>query len=257
MRDFDVYLINLNRSKERLSRIDTELKKINIKYERITAVDSSSLSPEIEKFVTAPNYLYPHKLTRGEIACFLSHRSCWMKLINSNKRWALILEDHCEFSEFAKKYLESIKWIPQQCELIQLIYSPNPVFANKQIILPDGNILLGLSCTSPVGASAYYISREAALTAITESRTIDTPVDNFLFGPWSKYSKKVQGWRLLEATVKRAKICSTILDRGKENKKHNKERLHPKRLLKKLFMCINKIFLRKYYQTWEKNKNPL
>ena len=102
--------------------LDGHLKCFGIQYERVPATDAQTLSEEIYKTVTAPNIEYPHHLRPGEIACFLSHRFCWQKLVNSNNDWALILEDHCEFSQLADRYLKSTDWIPCNCELIQLNY---------------------------------------------------------------------------------------------------------------------------------------
>ena len=184
------YLINLKRSEDRLKVMDANLKHLGIQYERVLATDAQTLSEKIYNTVTAPNIEYPHQLRPGEIACFLSHRSCWQKFIDSNNDWALILEDHCEFSQLAESYLKSTDWIPRNCELIQLNYSNRPIFSNQQIKLADGNVLAGLASSSPVGTSAYFISRKAAKLALEESRSVASPVDNFLFGPWSKYSKK-------------------------------------------------------------------
>ena len=70
------YLINLDRSKDRLMAMDSHLKRFGIRYERVPATDAQTLSKEIYKSVTAPNIEYPHYLRPGEIACFLSHRFC-------------------------------------------------------------------------------------------------------------------------------------------------------------------------------------
>ena len=245
------YLINLKCSKERLEVMDNLLSRIDIQYERVDAVDAKTLSEDIYRHVTAPNIEYPHHLRLGEIACFMSHHACWQRLVDSDNDWALIFEDHCEFSPLADRYLKSTDWIPQECELVQLIYSKSPVYSSQQINLQDGNVLAALSYSSPIGCSAYFISRSAAKQALKEAQKITCPVDNFLFGPWSVYSRKVQCWRLLGAVVQRnMKTVTTISGRGSQNKIKNKERLHPKRLITKLGMKIHRIFLKKDYQYW-------
>ena len=251
MSSYEVYLINLDRSKDRLAKMHGLLKQFDIDYQRVTAVDAQTLTEEIYQTVTTPNFEYPHQLKPGEIACFLSHRSCWQKLVDSDNDWALIFEDHCEFSPLAGQYLKSIDWIPQECELVQLIYSKNPVYTSQQISLRDGNVLATFSCSSPIGCSAYFISRKAAQEALANTQNISCPVDNFLFGPWSSYSKKIQAWRLLGAVVKRNETTkTTISGRGAENKTKNKERFHPCRLINKLKMKIHRIFMKKNYQSW-------
>ncbi len=245
------YLINLKHSEDRLKVMDGFLNHFGIQYERVEAVDAQTLSEEVYETVTAPNIEYPHHLRPGEVACFMSHRACWQKLVDSDNDWALIFEDHCDFSTLADRYLKSTDWIPQECELIQLNYSNRPIYSNRQIKLQDGNVLACLSCSSPVGTSAYFISRKAAKIALEESQTIDSPVDNFLFGAWSNYSPKIPCWRMLGSVVKRAEnTVTTISGRGNKNRVRNIERLHPKRLIRKLEMKIHRAFLKKIYQYW-------
>ena len=251
MSSCEVYLINLDRSKDRLMAMASHLNHLDIEFQRVAATDAQTLSEAIYQTVTTPNIEYPHQLKPGEIACFLSHHTCWQKLVDSDNDWALIFEDHCDFSPLANRYLKSTDWIPNECELVQLIYSQNPVYSSRQINLQDGNVLAALSCSSPIGCSAYFISRKAAELALSEAKKIICPVDNFLFGPWSSYSKKVQCWRLLGAVVKRAENTpTTISGRGNENKTHSKERLYPQRLIKKLGMRFRRFFLKKDTQYW-------
>lgn len=252
MASYEIYLINLDRSRDRLVRVDQDLKRLNINYNRISAVDARLLAPSVYERVTAPNPEYPHTLKAGEIACFLSHRLCWQRLVDSNKDWALILEDNCEFNSHSAKYLSSPEWIPQDCDLIQLTYSRQPTFSKRQILLPQGNFLLALEYTSPSGSSAYFISRKAAIVAIQQSQQINSPLDNFLFGSLSSYTKQIQPWRLSNAVAKRADITTTISGRGTRNKQNNKERFHPKRIAKKIYMKIRRLFLDKCQQVWEK-----
>lgn len=245
------YVINLKRSTNRLEVMDGFLNRFGIQYERVEATDALTMPESVYSVVTAPNIEYPHHLRPGEIAVFLSHRTCWQKLIDSDNDWALIFEDHCDFSPLANQYLKSTDWIPKECELVQLVYSKHPIYSNRKIELQGGNTLISVSCSSPIGCSAYFISRKAAKLALKESNTIDSPVDNFLFGPWSNYSSKIQCWRLLGAVVRRnMSTVTTISGRGAQNKVKNKERLHPKRLVRKLGIKIRRFFLNKHYQEW-------
>lgn len=247
----EVYLINLDRSRDRLARIDHDLKRLNIEYSRISAIDAKTLTTSVYERVTTPNFEYPHLLKAGEVACFLSHRNCWQRLVNSNKNWALILEDNCEFNSHSAEYMSSPEWIPHDCELIQLTFSGQPTFAKQQILLPQANTLLAMTHTSPSGSSAYFISRRAALVALQQSQKINSPVDNFLFSSLSEYTKQIQPWRLFKAVAKRADVTTTISGRGTKNKLINKERFHPKRIAKKLCIKIQRIILKKKQQIWE------
>lgn len=152
------YVINLKRSTERMENMDRALKAMQVGYERVEGVDAQLLSEVLLSRNATPSVEYPYELTKGELACFYSHRKCWEMLVNSQHEWALVLEDHCEFSEAAGRYLRSADWLPSECELVQLIYSDKACFADEKKPLDDGNSLVKLACSSAIGASAYLIS---------------------------------------------------------------------------------------------------
>ena len=109
-------VINLNRSKERLQKIRARLNELNIGFERIEAFDGSNLSDDEYNSLTYP-YNHPcrvrftRELTKGEVGCFISHRKCWQKLVNSNEDYAVILEDDLHISDEAKQFLENLETV--------------------------------------------------------------------------------------------------------------------------------------------------
>lgn len=184
------YVINLKRSTERMENMDRALKAMQVDYERVEGVDAQLLYEVLLSRNATPSVEYPYELTKGELACFYSHRKCWEMLANSQYEWALVLEDHCEFSEAAGRYLRSADWLPSECELVQLIYSDKACFADEKKPLDDGNSLVKLACSSAIGASAYLISRGAAVEALRLSARISEPADNFLFGRGQSFPER-------------------------------------------------------------------
>lgn len=247
-----VLLINLDRSPERLSQIKQQLDPIGISFERISAIDAKKLQESTTNFVKAPNFEYPYPLTKGEIACFLSHRECWKIAASSNDNWTLILEDHALISPHIKEYIKSTNWIPEECDLIQLIYTELPTFTDKTIkININNNTLLRTVFSSPVGASAYLISKKAAMIAVKHSIFLRSPADNFLFSPWSTFSKHIAVWRLKKALVRRNNVESTITGRNKSTKVLTAYRFSIKRIYKKIQSKIHRLFLKKEKQEWQ------
>ena len=226
------YLINLDRSKSRLEVMTERLATIGISFERVSGVDGSKI--DISSLsVDVPNPSYPRALTPGEIGCFLSHRKCWQKLVDSGEDWALILEDDCIFHSSAARYLGSTEWIPEGCQLIHFYYTNKAkVYTDKLINLPDKNRLFRAKVSLPVGAYAYCMSREAALIALELSQTIYEPVDNFLFGVFSPFPKRIDSWRLEGSVlVPCREIESTIP--GRKTKAFSWYKFHPLRLINK------------------------
>lgn len=104
--DIDVYLINLDRNRDRLDHfidqyMSTDLK--NKQFKRYPAVDGRKLS--IEKYVSskALNEIYEseesgyrtkhYQLTRGAVGCYLSHMSVYEAIMKGDREYGLIFED--------------------------------------------------------------------------------------------------------------------------------------------------------------------
>jgi len=109
--EFDCYIINLQRNKERLDNI-TKLYKNSDLYQpdfiRIEAVDGNKIDTklyvtdeiyngivEIDKTGIRKN---SKQLTKGMIGCYLSHLEIYNQFINSNKQYAFVLEDDASFN---------------------------------------------------------------------------------------------------------------------------------------------------------------
>ncbi|MDY3115506.1 MAG: glycosyltransferase family 25 protein [Sutterella sp.] len=247
---FPRYLINLKSSTDRLQSMRARLEPLGLFFERIEAVDAKTLSEEDLSVDQTPSIAYPRKLRSGELACFLSHRECWKRLVASKDDWALVLEDHCVFSSQVQEYLASTDWIPVECELIQFVWSKNPVYFDKQIPLENENSLVRLNSSSPIGTSAYFISKKAAQIALDESQWIYGPVDNFLFGSLSGFSRQVRAWRLLGAVVKRNETTVTTIQGRAQKKVINAKSVDPRRIYTKLRTKAKRLYLDKAYQYW-------
>ena len=77
-------VVNLDRSPDRWKAIKTQLDQLQIPVERLEAVDGKLLSEEdVEKLTSSVHFSMGRDLERGEIGCFLSHRKCWKKLVDS------------------------------------------------------------------------------------------------------------------------------------------------------------------------------
>src|SRR5690606_7113762 len=83
------YLINLERTTDRLELMKKEFSKSNLTFERISAVDAKNLKGD-EYFI---NNKYDRDLLGGEIGCYLSHVNTLQKFLNSDNDFALIIED--------------------------------------------------------------------------------------------------------------------------------------------------------------------
>lgn len=111
--EFDTYLINLDRRKERLDNFTTlyEMSDLGPRkpFKRVEAVDGSSLElmgivdPEIEdgiKRIEKTGFRTSHpQMTRGMIGCYKSHYKVWDEIYQSGKPYGLVFEDDAEIDD--------------------------------------------------------------------------------------------------------------------------------------------------------------
>jgi len=95
--DCRCYLINLDRSPERLDAMHSRLTGLGIEYERVPGVDGRALEDAEFQQYTRENRYYK-ALNRGEVGCYLSHNKALQYFLDSGARFALILEDDGEFA---------------------------------------------------------------------------------------------------------------------------------------------------------------
>lgn len=198
--------------------MQNKLSRFKIYPERVSAIDGQMLGSDEIKKITPPltditKISCPRELLPAEIACFLSHRKCWQKLVDSNEQWALILEDDIDFSDRAEHYLSDVDWIPQGTHIVQLhIWGKQweSQIDSKKFILQNGDELLHPCYPKALGTQAYFISRVAAEEALRLSKKISSPVDNFLSGDFSPLSCTFPTYRLNPAVVTTADFPSLI-----------------------------------------------
>jgi len=101
MHELACYLINLDRSPERLQTMDARLKALGIGYQRIAAVDGRTAAFSSRECDTR-KYCLSHGrycVEPTEIGCYMSHVKTLFEFSrNSSASHALILEDDIEFS---------------------------------------------------------------------------------------------------------------------------------------------------------------
>jgi GR25 family glycosyltransferase involved in LPS biosynthesis len=128
-----IYLINLDRRKDRFNNINIHLNKRNILYKKITAIDYKDLDIKCKK--------YHKRFTIKEDACLLSH----LKIIKEAKELGykkiLILEDDILFHKELNKYVNTLDKIPKNWNLIYLgcgqRNGANDVFKKKPFYLAN------------------------------------------------------------------------------------------------------------------------
>jgi len=154
-----IFVINLDRRRDRWFDVSQELDIHNIKAEKISAVDGKKLEP-IKKCSLLP----------GEIGASMSHSSVLKKMISEKWERILVLEDDIQFSVNVKEFWnQNQQYIPEQWDMLYLggNHMRPPVAINPVIS----------RCTKTFAASSYGITLEHAKNIVWAIDELRVPVD--------------------------------------------------------------------------------
>jgi GR25 family glycosyltransferase involved in LPS biosynthesis len=175
-----IYIINLEKSVDRMNNIANIMKKYNLKFNRFNAVYGKTLSNNEIENVIHP-ICFNMLCSNGMIGCALSHVKLWRQLLNDNTTDNyLILEDDIGDININKliKLLNFIDKEKIEYNMINLntITSGGKIIKNKikieeNLYLGQGLLLLGLS--------SYIINKKGAQILINniDKHKVKTHID--------------------------------------------------------------------------------
>ena len=183
MINFKVYIINLQKDKNRKKNILNELKKQNLKnYKFISAVNGNKLKKkEINSLISKEkNFINPinTNMSKSEIGCSLSHIKIYKEIVKSDIDYALILEDDAfflnKFTKNLKKFISiNFKYKKQIILLSELReFYKIPIDKEKDYEIVD--------VTNAYFTHSYFINNEAARSLLHFNFPVKTVADNFI-----------------------------------------------------------------------------
>jgi glycosyl transferase family 25 len=178
-----VFVINLDRDRDRLERMVAEAGRVGISFERFVAVDGDRLDSDLrDQFFTGDR---PHEVafTAGEIGCYASHlRIHHLLEADTTGEYALILEDDVGLAEDLVPTIEAATSRAPDWDIIRLSNAP------KSVVLPVAPLCGGRELvrywTVPNGTGAYLISRTGAIKFADAATRRTLPIDEDLRRPW-------------------------------------------------------------------------
>jgi GR25 family glycosyltransferase involved in LPS biosynthesis len=171
-----VYLINMDKDKDRLITVTNNCNELNIFFERFSGIDPKKLSEkEKNKYLSKFNqYFMPY----GIVGCAYSHIYIWLDAIKNNYKNILILEDDIIFKKnnFYKNFENAYNELPNNYDMFYIGYSygdNNPTNNFKYIYQPKQIFY---------ETHSYIISIEGCkkLLKIITNNKINKPIDNII-----------------------------------------------------------------------------
>lgn len=182
-----IFVINLDGSTKRLEKVESELAKYDVSFERIAAVDGRLMSDEAlhEHYCPQKNAAdYYKALTPGEIGCYLSHRKAWATIIERDLAAAIVLEDDflllhpiSDVVHFAKS--------GTAFDYVKLSDHPNRPRKTTPLQLVGQSELVSFD-KAPARTCAQLVSAQGARKLLAHSEKFGRPVDIDLQYWWEK-----------------------------------------------------------------------
>ena len=208
-----VYLINLERRKDRLEAMERQSAGLGLTLERVAALDAGTADRDaVNRWFATGGPL--GEIPAGDKACLLSHRAAWELFVAGGQAHAAFLEDDVRLSKVAGTMLASDCWIPGGVEVLKLEHYGPP---GQRVMLADirgvgEDFRMGRMLSRHTGGAAYILSRKAAEMLLAEKR-FDLPVDHLLFNPNnSKLFARLSPWQLLPAIARQEEFVGEKSD---------------------------------------------
>ncbi len=178
------YLINLDRSPERLMFMREQFGSLGIKFERLRAVDGSDFDQEkVEAYAQERPAAPPEAWSRGAIGAFLSHAAAWQHVASNSAPAAAIFEDDVHLASDIKPLLASSTWIPADADIVRLEGMGNMKLARGRRIAECAGRRLHRALSGTWGSAGYVLTRRASATLLAAPPRHHIPADHFLFSP--------------------------------------------------------------------------
>ena len=162
-----IFVISLERTKRRRSYIQSHLQSLNMNYTMVDAIDGMLVDEDVlysqadmERVKQSPYWL-----TKGAIACALSHKKALDIFIDSRYDMALILEDDIVLPSNIESILSDISRVIGSYDIVLLYYAAlRKAFLSKKggINTASGSLLYPITLSQISTSSAYLIGKDSA-----------------------------------------------------------------------------------------------
>lgn len=176
------YIINLDRSTERLAHLSDALSGTAVEVVRVAAVDGERLTAlDLQHWQSLAKVWAP--LTRGQVACFLSHRKVWKIILEQRDDWAFICEDDIHVSGDFSCFFSDTSWVPEDADIIKAETMCKRIEMSGVPIEYAFGHQLRILKSEHFGSAGYFLSRDSAKRLIDLTSNYCEPLDCILFSP--------------------------------------------------------------------------
>lgn len=174
-----IFVINLDKSTERMAKISDRLDELEVPFERISAVYGAELSQKELEINYDPELnakKYRRELPCGEIGCYMSHIKAWKMIIERKLDCAIILEDDITIDEEFREIAERLAGSIDDFDVVKLFCGKsNPKIVASEPISPNHKLCRFYKVLS--GNPGQLITFNGAKSLLASHQKFGRPVD--------------------------------------------------------------------------------
>ena len=175
------YVINLDRSPERLEHFRLQAAREGFEFQRISAVDGSRLDKSTMDRLLSIGSGY-RRFTPGEVGCYLSHRRAWARLLHDGFETGFIAEDDAHLAN-TSRFLQNSAWLPAEFDLIKADTFYRLCEFNAEAHSTSWGHTLRRPKSYQAGAAGYFISSQGAIRLLEATENHCDAIDEIMFDP--------------------------------------------------------------------------
>ena len=227
-----ILLVNLDCDAKRLVSADTQLKKLGLTYERISAVYGKDVSVEERREVFSAFRWWcamGRPVAPAEIGCALSHYKIYRQMVEDEKLpYCCILEDDIALSSQFKSALQDVeRWLDPTKPQVVILNDHQNAYGGLSAGIHRSH---GGTCTD-----GYVLTRVAARSLLDANLPIVVPCDTW--GRWVRQGR-IELYHAVPAVVRQMQdVFGTSTSEGRVDA--SKLPL-PKRLVHKMKRAVGK-----------------
>lgn len=160
MDQIPIFLINLDRSKERWSFMQRQAQSLGLNFERVPAI----VGQNVPKWLRS-EFSHDDRMSPGQIGCYASHLLVASMIVGRGLQYAIVLEDDADLcSEFMRVASRAVDKAPADWDYIHL----SSTFKKTVIEVDElGGHVLVRYVVNPANTAAYVLSSRGARKWLT------------------------------------------------------------------------------------------
>jgi len=172
-----IYIISVKECEERRTFVNIQKEKLEnygFSVEIVDAIYWQTIHVVEKMYELGIQFSY--NLSQTQIACFLSHRMIWQKIVDSNEEFAIVMEDDMDLADF-DLFLQVEKELTELESYDGLILWKHPEKIRSTIEKISKNLL---KAYEQWGTCAYHLSSKICWELLSISN-LTKPIDNYFY----------------------------------------------------------------------------